>query len=213
MSVSRRGASRVGSVLLLSPLLIGNVSQAAAQPSSTAASSEAPDFLALLPIPLAKLALPDHASAAVVATIIAARAGPIIYLPPQPAFAGQMRLGPWNDGSRPLGEIYPVRYGAGAVTLVSKLMRGPWRPYLGAGLSYRFEKHTTPLRNYKVEDSFGPVFQAGLELEMPHYGRLFADAKKGFFKSSVIGEVRGMRSTTVSRYDPVILTAGTAVRF
>ena len=216
MSVLRKDERRLVTALLCGPLLICDASSAAAEPTQPSASSPAaPDFLRLTPIPLAKLALPGRTSITLAATIRDARVGLTADATSQRAFSRLSPIGQvdWDDGSRPLGEISSVRYGAGALTLVSKPRLGRWRPYVGAGLSYHFEKHSTPLRNFEVKDSLGPVFESGLEFQMLRSGRLFADAKKGFFTSNVIGEVQGVRSITASRFNPLILTLGAAARF
>lgn len=88
-------------------------------------------------------------------------------------------------------------------------------PYLGGGVA---QQHVWRVKdelatNLRIGDSFGPVIQGGVEVNVTPRLGLFADGKKAFYEADASGDIGPTRVTARARLDPVILSAGAVFRF
>ena len=89
-------------------------------------------------------------------------------------------------------------------------------PYLGAGLNYTtfYDVQNGPgLTNTTYSDSFGPVLQAGMNVNLGHNFALNFDVKKVFISTDFSTQAGATTVTTNVKIDPVIYGMGLNYRF
>jgi outer membrane protein len=124
-----------------------------------------------------------------------------------------------KGAAEPFGELGAVRYGPLALTARYTFDTGSrWHPYVGAGLGYYivFKEHDAFIKDVKVDNGLGSVFQAGVQYDMDSRTGVFFDVKKLFVKTSVTGhcpDLGGAPVTADVRFNPVALHAGIFYRF
>ena len=113
--------------------------------------------------------------------------------------AGTARTGSATYGSAILGGQYHFNR-AGTV-----------KPYLGGGVAYNiiFGTTSTNATPVNIDNGFGAVLQAGVELDVSSNVGVFMDVKKMFYTAHV---TKGAIDEQV-RLDPWIVSAGLAFRF
>lgn len=88
-------------------------------------------------------------------------------------------------------------------------------PYIGAGVGLQkvWSTEDRLATNMKVNDAFGAVLQAGVELAVSDRFGVYFEAKKGFWDANASGDLGPAHITAVAKLDPLILTAGGFLRF
>jgi outer membrane protein len=119
----------------------------------------------------------------------------------------------------PFGVLGAVRYGPLALTARYTFDTGSrWHPYIGAGLGYYtvLKEHDGFIKDVKVDNGLGTVFQAGVQYDMDSRSGVFFDVKKLFVKTTVTGncpDLGGAPVTADVRFNPVAVHAGVFYRF
>ena len=95
------------------------------------------------------------------------------------------------------------------------LRGGVVSPYVGAGVGLQKVWSTRDgfSSNLEINDAFGPVIQAGVELGLGDRFGVFVDAKKGFWTAKASADLGPTRVTADAKLDPVLLQAGALIRF
>lgn len=109
-----------------------------------------------------------------------------------------------------------VRYGPMALTAQYHFTRsGRLRPYVGVGGVYMhvFGTKDGAFENLKVDDDFGPVFEAGTELMVSNKLGLNLDVKKALLRPKAYGAFSGAPVVAQTRLDPWAFTGGLAFHF
>ncbi|MGY2046591.1 OmpW/AlkL family protein [Methylobacterium sp. JK268] len=122
---------------------------------------------------------------------------------------------------RSAGKLGDVTYGPAVISARYHLTGlGPIVPYLGGGVAYAmiFNTHDRALRTVKVDDNFGAVLVGGVDIPVTDRIGLFVDVKKfwlsadaSFDQPAGNGLFRPGRARVT--LDPVVLSAGVALRF
>lgn len=95
------------------------------------------------------------------------------------------------------------------------LRGGGVSPYVGGGLAWQhvWEIEDGFAQNLDVDDTVGPMIQAGVEFPLNERFGVFFDAKKAFYKTDASAELGPVLITAKPELDPLILTAGALIRF
>lgn len=103
-----------------------------------------------------------------------------------------------------------------ALTATFHPLRGkPVSPYFGGGLALQhvWDLDDEFAQNLDVDDTAGPVIQAGAEVAIGERFGVYFDAKKAFYKTDASADLGPNRVTAKPELDPLILQAGFLVRF
>ncbi len=92
---------------------------------------------------------------------------------------------------------------------------GPVRPYIGAGVNYTmfFNEKDGALTNFKVDNAFGAVLQAGAEVMLSDRLGMFVDVKHIWLSTEATGRLGPTPVKADVTLDPTVVTAGLAYRF
>lgn len=141
-------------------------------------------------------------------------------IPPKISVRGGGTLGPLPadptylaNGQKTLGD---VRYGPTALTAQYHFTReGRIRPYVGVGVSYMivFSTKDDIFEDLKVDNDFGPVFEAGAELMVSQTMGLSFDVKKALLRPKATGTFQGAPVEAKTRLDPWAFTGGVSFHF
>ena len=95
------------------------------------------------------------------------------------------------------------------------LRGGPVSPYVGAGLAYFhvWDIDDGVAANLDIDDAFGPVVHAGVEVAIGQRWGLYAEARKAFIETDASGDLGPIRVTAEPELDPFLLQAGAVLRF
>lgn len=134
-------------------------------------------------------------------------------VPPTARIHGEGTLGP-------SGQLGNARYGPSALDIQYNLAtRGPFRPYIGGGVSYTlvYRVRGSAIRDLRVSDGHGPVVQAGAEYRVTKRMAVFADVKKIWVAVDAKGLVDTpsgpQRAGARLNLDPVIASIGASWHF
>ncbi|SON53588.1 Outer membrane protein W precursor [Hartmannibacter diazotrophicus] len=89
------------------------------------------------------------------------------------------------------------------------------RPYIGAGVNYTmfFNEKDAALTNFKVDNAFGAVLQAGVDVMLSEQLGLFVDVKHVWLSTDATGVLGATPVKADVTLDPTIVTAGLTYRF
>lgn len=95
------------------------------------------------------------------------------------------------------------------------LRGGSFSPYIGGGLAWQhvWSVKDAAAQNLKIDDTVGPVIQAGVDVPLGQQFGLFFDARKAFYKTDASASLGPVSITAKPELDPLILTAGATIRF
>jgi outer membrane protein len=120
----------------------------------------------------------------------------------------------------PLGVLGRVTYGTTAIALqyhAPPLWR--FRPYIGGGVDYTyiFNNDDGAMKHLRVDNSVGPVLQAGVDFRIDRHVSLFGDVKKIWLKTdanaSFPTQIGAIPSHTRITLNPLVLNIGVSYRF
>jgi outer membrane protein len=88
-----------------------------------------------------------------------------------------------------------------------------FKPYIGAGVNYThfFNEDAGALNSVKYDDSFGPAFQAGVDVPIHDNWYFNLDVKKVFISTTAKFSPSGVRADV--DIDPWLIGAGVGYRF
>jgi outer membrane protein W len=95
------------------------------------------------------------------------------------------------------------------------LRGGRVSPYVGAGVAYLhvWDIEDGLAANLDIQDAFGPVVQAGVEVAIDERFGVFVEARQAFIETDASGDIGPLRVTAEPELDPFILQAGALFRF
>lgn len=130
-------------------------------------------------------------------------------VPPEPTVKGAGSV-------KGLGELGSIVYGPTALTTHYHFDEiGSFRPYVGGGAMFMlmFENHSKALNKMQVEPSIGAVAQVGTDVMFTDRFGAYFDVKKAYLRTTATGELGGAPVKADVRIDPLVLSAGLALRF
>ncbi len=102
-------------------------------------------------------------------------------------------------------------------------LAGQWRyanesrfePYLGVGVAYYFltDIEDGATQNVDITDEFGPMLQAGIDVELTERFGAYVDIKQMYHTATATGSLGPASIVADAILDPVVISAGVSVKF
>jgi outer membrane protein len=115
-----------------------------------------------------------------------------------------------------LGTLGKAVYGPATLTAHYHFTNlGRFQPYVGAGLAYMkvFSTKDRVLTNIEMQDTYGPVLQAGFDVMINRHWGAFFDVKKAFLRTKATGTLGGAPINAKVVLDPLVIHSGLTYRF
>ncbi len=138
--------------------------------------------------------------------------GVTVGVPPTTAARG-------TGAAAPFGHLGDVKYGPLGLTAQYQFnTAGRLRPYVGAGAVYFkvFEDRDGSIERLKVDNAWGSIVQAGVDVRLSPRLGLFLDVKKLFLDTDAHGTLPALGGAPVRAditLDPLVLQAGLVIDF
>jgi outer membrane protein len=115
-----------------------------------------------------------------------------------------------------IGMLGSATYGPAAFTVHYHFNPdGAFQPYVGVGASYMhiFDTSDGAMNNLEVDDTFGPVVQAGAEYRVNERWGAFIDVKQAWLTTEARGSLGGAPVNADMVFDPFVVNLGIGYSF